>query len=509
MSATVLGGRYELGTRIGRGGMAEVRVARDLRLRRTVAVKILRDDLPDEMADPTLEARFRREAQIVAALDHPSIVSVLDTGEQARPDGTRLSYIVMEHVAGRTLRQLLDDSLPSPDEALGIVDWVGAALEIAHRAGVVHRDIKPSNVMITPAGTVKVMDFGIARALDSTTTLTKTAAVLGTAQYVSPEQIRGEKADARADLYSLGCLMFELLTGRPPFVSGSVVSLLYQHLNDTPPAPSTLNPAVPAALDRIVARALVKDRDLRYQTATELRVDLRTWQDAALPTSLSLALAAPARPALARPSRRLVVTALVVGLLVVGLSTAGVWRLTQDSTRTGTPSPSPPGATSTSTSTSTPTVCWDGSSTGQCPPLEGLDAALTVFPPQPAYDDCRNTTANDYASTFGVLETHVCDWENLTSGATYLRSATPDQVQAYYQAIWTNPYEPGWYQQEWYAGSDRLGTLFVSSTSIVRCYEKIPFCVSMFAVDPAVLAEADRRIGSLTPAEVAALAAAP
>lgn len=273
----VLGGRYEVGELLGRGGMAEVYIGRDTRLSRTVAIKILRSDLA---RDPTFQARFRREAQSAAALNHPSIVAVYDTGEDVVTSASGLvshiPFIVMEYVEGHTVRELLKDGAAVPlDEAAEIVAGVLVALEYSHHAGIVHRDIKPGNVMLTPAGAVKVMDFGIARAMaDSAATMTQTHAVVGTAQYLSPEQARGEVVDARSDLYSTGCVLFELLTGRPPFIGDSPVAVAYQHVTAQPPTPSSVAADVPEALDRVTVKALAKDRNLRYQTAAEFRADL-------------------------------------------------------------------------------------------------------------------------------------------------------------------------------------------------------------------------------------------
>lgn len=268
----LLGGRYELAGVVGRGGMAEVRRGRDLRLGRTVAVKTLRRDLA---ADATFQARFHREAQSAASLNHPSVVSVYDTGEDL-VDGVRMPYIVMEFVEGETLReQLQSQSRILPDRALEIVAGILTALDYSHRAGIVHRDIKPANVMVTSEGDVKVMDFGIARDLaDVGVTVTQTAAVLGTAQYLSPEQARGEPADARSDLYAVGCVLFELLTGRPPFLGDSLVSVAVAHVRDQPVAPSSLDPSIPPQLDGIVFKALTKDRGERYQTAGDMRADI-------------------------------------------------------------------------------------------------------------------------------------------------------------------------------------------------------------------------------------------
>ena len=272
-SPSRLGERYELGGLIGRGGMADVRVGRDLRLGRTVAIKRLRTDLA---SDPTFQARFRREAQSAASLNHPAIVAVYDTAEESDNEGHLLPYIVMEYVEGRTIREVLREGRKIlPERALEITADVLSALDYSHRAGIVHRDIKPANVMLTPNGQVKVMDFGIARAVaDSSATMTQTAAVLGTAQYLSPEQARGEPVDARSDIYSTGCLLFELLTGRPPFVGDSPVSVAYQHVRETPERPSLYNPEVTDDVDAIVAKALTKRIDSRYQSASEMREDI-------------------------------------------------------------------------------------------------------------------------------------------------------------------------------------------------------------------------------------------
>ncbi|WP_434995414.1 Stk1 family PASTA domain-containing Ser/Thr kinase [Arthrobacter sp. Ld5] len=269
----VLNGRYEIRELIGRGGMADVYRGVDLRLGRSVAVKVLREDLA---RDPLFQARFRREAQAVAGLNNPNIVAVYDTGEEEIPDRpqheVRVPFIVMEYVKGFTLRDHVKAGDLTPEDTVAYVAAVLGALGYSHRAGIVHRDIKPANVMITPAGSVKVMDFGIARAIaDSQATMTQTQAVLGTAQYLSPEQARGETVDARSDLYSTGCLLFELLTGRPPFIGDSPVSVAYQHVREAPPLASSLNPEVTPALDSVLARALQKDRDHRFVDADAFR----------------------------------------------------------------------------------------------------------------------------------------------------------------------------------------------------------------------------------------------
>ncbi len=269
----LLGDRYELDGVVGRGGMAEVYRAHDIRLDRVVAIKTLRIDLA---RDQTFQARFRREAQSAASLNHPDIVAVYDTGEDMAT-GLPVPYIVMEYVDGRTVRDLLQaDHRLLPERALEIIDGVLAALDYSHQSGIVHRDIKPGNVMVTRNGDIKVMDFGIARAMsDNQATMTQTAQVIGTAQYLSPEQARGERVDARSDLYSTGCLMYELLTGRPPFTGDSPVAIAYQHVRENPVPPSVVDPEVPHWADAIVLKAMAKDRNDRYQSAAEMRMDIQ------------------------------------------------------------------------------------------------------------------------------------------------------------------------------------------------------------------------------------------
>jgi len=270
--ARLLGGRYQVGELLGYGGMAEVHRGRDLRLGRDVAIKMLRTDLA---RDATFQERFRREAQNSAALNHPAIVAVYDTGEEISSTGEKLPFIVMEFVNGRTLKEVLaQEQRIQPRRALEMIADICAALEFSHRHGIIHRDIKPGNVMITQNGQVKVMDFGIARALASgATTMTQTSAVIGTAQYLSPEQARGEAVDARSDVYAAGCVLFELLVGHPPFVGDSPVSVAYQHVREDPKAPSDVNPEVPPAVDAIVLKALAKNPLNRYQSAQEMRAD--------------------------------------------------------------------------------------------------------------------------------------------------------------------------------------------------------------------------------------------
>ena len=316
----ILAGRYEIRDLIGRGGMAEVHLGYDTRLSRIIAIKLLRSDIA---GDPTFQARFRREAQSAAALNHPTIVAVYDSGEEeiTAPNGATRSvpYIVMEYVEGHTVRELLGDgdAVPIP-EAVEITTGVLDALEYSHRAGIVHRDIKPGNIMLTSTGAVKVMDFGIARAMeDSSATVTQTHAVVGTAQYLSPEQARGEVVDARSDLYSTGCLLYELLTGQPPFTGDSAVAIAYQHVREIPKPPSALAADVPESLDRVVLKALAKARDDRYQDAAHMRNELlaaargmavsapatETWQSTtAMPSATAPSPAPPAPPISTQPS---------------------------------------------------------------------------------------------------------------------------------------------------------------------------------------------------------------
>jgi serine/threonine protein kinase len=262
-------GRYRLTHRLGRGGMAEVFAAEDVRLGRTVAVKLLRADLAE---DPVSKARFTREAQSVAGLNHHAIVAVYDSGEDS-VDGSSVPYIVMELVEGRTIRELLIESeAPGPEQALIIVSGVLEALAYSHQHGIVHRDIKPANVIITHNGAVKVMDFGIARALHGAqSTMTQTGMVMGTPQYLSPEQALGKAVDHRSDLYATGCLLYELLALRPPFTGETPLSVVYQHVQDIPVPPSETSTQVPPELDGLVMRSLAKDPDDRFQTAEEMR----------------------------------------------------------------------------------------------------------------------------------------------------------------------------------------------------------------------------------------------
>lgn len=272
----LIAGRYRIGELIGRGGMSDVHKGTDSRLGRTVAIKLLK---PSLASDPAFRTRFRQEAQAAARMAHPTIVRVFDAGEETVADAngheSQLPFIVMEYVDGTLLKDLIRQGPIASAEAARILSGVLTALEYSHRAGVVHRDIKPGNIMITRNGQVKVMDFGIARAIsDSATTVAQTTAILGTASYFSPEQAKGELVDARTDLYSTGVVLFEMLTGRPPFRGDTPVAIAYQHVSEAAPKPSSINHAVSPALDVVVARAMTKDREQRYQSAAEFREDL-------------------------------------------------------------------------------------------------------------------------------------------------------------------------------------------------------------------------------------------
>lgn len=269
----VLAGRYRIESAVGEGGMAKVFRGQDVVLGRTVAVKVL---APEYARDGRFVERFRREAQSAAALSHPNVVSVFDTGS----DGP-VHYIVMEFLEGRTLREVLAaDGRLHPDRAAEIAESMCRALATAHHHGLVHRDVKPGNVMLTPSGEVKVMDFGIAR-VTTGEALTQTATVLGTASYFSPEQAKGEGVDPRSDVYSAGCVLYEMLTGRPPFTGDSPVSIAYKHVREDAPVPSTINPDVSRALDAVVMKALAKNPANRYQTAVEMAEDLHRVREGA------------------------------------------------------------------------------------------------------------------------------------------------------------------------------------------------------------------------------------
>lgn len=282
----VLSGRYRVDDLIGRGGMASVYRGYDQTLGRTVAIKILKADLA---GDAAFRTRFRLEAQAASRMAHPTIVRVFDAGEDVETgiDGQErpVPYIVMELVHGRLLKEIIAEGPVPTDEALRYIDGILEALEYSHRAGVVHRDIKPGNVMITDAGRVKVMDFGIARAVsDSSSTVAETTAIVGTAAYFSPEQAKGESVDARADLYSTGVVLYELLTGRTPFRGETPVAVAYQHVSEAPLPPSEVNESIPRTLDAIVLRALAKDPFQRPQDAASFREALDETADGKAPT---------------------------------------------------------------------------------------------------------------------------------------------------------------------------------------------------------------------------------
>ncbi|MBV7302342.1 Stk1 family PASTA domain-containing Ser/Thr kinase [Corynebacterium sp. TAE3-ERU2] len=273
---TSFGGRYDPQENIGHGGMSDVYSATDTLLGRQVALKVLRMELA---RDENFRERFRREAQNSSRLNHPNIVAVYDTGEQLI-DGVSVPYIVMELVHGTTLRGIVHDRGPySPSEAAQVMIPVCSALQASHDAGIIHRDIKPANIMVTNTGQVKVMDFGIARALDdATSAMTQTSAVIGTAQYLSPEQARGRNADARSDVYALGCVLYEAITGRPPFEGESPFDVAYQHVHETPTSPSEyasdLTPTMATNIDAVILTAMAKHPGDRYQSAAEFSSDL-------------------------------------------------------------------------------------------------------------------------------------------------------------------------------------------------------------------------------------------
>ena len=265
--------RYEIGSLIGRGGMADVYEGIDTRLGRTVAIKLLKSDLAN---DPSFEDRFRQEAQASARMAHPTIVRVYDAGEDVELDSrgnqVKHPYIIMEYVKGKLLRDILHERRLSIEEAVNYASGVLTALEFSHKAGVIHRDIKSANIMITENDQVKVMDFGIARAIsDSSATMANTVGIMGTAQYFSPEQAKGENVDARTDLYSTGVLLYEMLAGRAPFKGESAVSVAYQHVSEAAALPSSHNNLISAELDQVVLHALAKDRNDRYASAEEFR----------------------------------------------------------------------------------------------------------------------------------------------------------------------------------------------------------------------------------------------
>ncbi|MEP6758147.1 MAG: Stk1 family PASTA domain-containing Ser/Thr kinase [Actinomycetota bacterium] len=326
--------RYRVEARIGLGGMAEVYRGFDPALERTVAIKVL---LPPYDRDAGFVARFRREAQAAARLSHPNIVGVYDTGA----DG-ETQYIVMEYIEGRTLASFLSGGgKPTPMQAVDLADKIAGALAAAHAQGIVHRDIKPANVMVTRQGAVKVMDFGIAR-LQSDATAPQTSSVIGTPAYFSPEQAQGQSVDARSDIYSLGCVLYELLAHRPPFTGDTPVAIAYKQVNESPLAPSGINPDVPPRLDAVVMKCMAKNPANRYQSAAELTADLdrvRHGQDVEATPLLPIGAEGAATQVIARQptqvmappepesSSKKVWLGVLIGILVVAILAGGGYLL--------------------------------------------------------------------------------------------------------------------------------------------------------------------------------------
>ena len=333
----MVGDRYRVEARIGQGGMAEVFRGFDPVLNRTVAIKVL---LPQFARDAGFVARFRREAQAAARLNQPNIVGVYDTGA----DGDR-QYIVMEFVEGRTLAEFLAGGRRlTPVQSVELTQKIAAALASAHAQGIVHRDIKPGNVMVTRDGTVKVMDFGIAR-MQTDITAPQTSSVIGTPTYLSPEQAQGQPVDARSDLYSLGCVLYELLAGQPPFTGDTPVAIAYKQVNETPVPPSAHNADVPPRLDAVVMKCLAKNPANRYQSAEELSEDLervKQGQDVEATPLMAAGVGGDATQVIARPSptqvlpppeeegsSRKVWLGVLIGLLIFALLAAGGYLIGQ------------------------------------------------------------------------------------------------------------------------------------------------------------------------------------
>ena len=346
MNEQVLKGRYCILQVIGRGGVATVYLGWDVVAKRTVAIKVLKEEYTEH---PEFPERFRREAEAVLHLDDPRIVGFLDYGVE---DGRH--FLVMEHIEGKTLAQVIQERGPLPiEEALDIACQVCDALEVAHRKGVIHRDIKPQNLMLTPDGTVKVMDFGLARVATGVT-LTQTGVFMGTPRYVSPEVVKGDRVDHRGDLYSLGIVLYEMLTGDIPFATESTWALLQAHVQETPPPVREARPDVPEWLDQVLAKALAKDPAERFQSAAEFREALRAGGSQA----------APAPEAMERPPALLGrydwrwVASLALG--VVLLSSLGAWAAARGGWFGPRALPTPPGTEAvavlppTATSSATP-----------------------------------------------------------------------------------------------------------------------------------------------------------
>jgi serine/threonine protein kinase len=348
----LVAGRYALGTVLGVGGMATVFAADDIRLGRSVAIKVLK---PELAANTRFTERFKQEARSVSALSNPAIVGVLDAGDDSYVDDAGVqhprSYLVMERVSGAELTTLLEHGPLIIDEAIRVTSELLAAVGFAHRNGIVHRDLKPSNIMVTSTGAVKVLDFGIARAVSETfDDLAQTTSILGTAAYFSPEQARGETVDARTDVYAIGIILFEMLTGRTPFTADTAVGQAHQHLHMIPVPPSTLNPKVSPALDLVVARALTKNRDQRYQTTEDFSRELDEAASGRVPTpavvlddvdllfapltataSAPLGHAVSPSPATRAPRsrRRRIVAGIVLAALILGvIGGIGYWVVT-------------------------------------------------------------------------------------------------------------------------------------------------------------------------------------
>ncbi len=381
---TRLGGRYRLGEVVGRGGMSTVYRATDAVLGRTVAVKVLSPALADE--DPVWGARFEREARAAASLTHSGVATVYDTGVE---DGTR--FIVMEFVPGRSLATIVTEEAPfEPARAVEIGAQVADVLSAAHAAGIVHRDIKPGNVIVGPDGRVKVLDFGIARAGDGTA-LTQTVAVLGTAAYMAPEQASGQRADARSDIYSLGCVLYAMLAGSPPFAGELAAAVLHQHVTAAPRPLRELAREVPPPLAALVEKMLAKSPDARPQSAGEVRDRLRSALDPTAPTVIAAADEAPVATARTERSpdarragagRGLAVAA--VALLALVIVAAAIASLGSKSTGhksagtkpRGTATPGTTRAASTPSATTTKTAPAGGAA-GQTstPPAKGSPPA--------------------------------------------------------------------------------------------------------------------------------------